>query len=370
MSQQPHILIDALNLARGGGVVVMTRLAEAFARVGWRVSVLASRPIFDKIDLPDGVTVAMYPEAAGALKSALFRGRKLDRIAQTLGGDLLLGFNYHSPVSLPQVTYHINIIPFLPWAARRHAVGLLRAVGQARAARRALKRSTLNLFESRYVQDLSGVTGADGAADRVAYIGIDRPPEGVQTCAEADRTLVCVTSGAPHKRNDQVLAAFARWVKTTPEARLVFVGAQQAIRASLPAETLADLETQGLVRFSGYLDRAGLYAQLRESFALITASELESFVMVALEAMAAGCPVVAAQATSAGESLGGAGILVAPGDVAAMAEALQELAQGDLRSGLVARGFARAARFDAVDCADGFVAKVEAALSISPARDG
>ena len=78
MSTRPHIAIDALNLARGGGVVVMARLAEAFARAGWQVTVLASRPIFDTHALPDGVTLSMHPEAAGAVKSALFRRFKLD----------------------------------------------------------------------------------------------------------------------------------------------------------------------------------------------------------------------------------------------------------------------------------------------------
>ena len=45
MTNQRHILIDGLNLARGGVGVI--RLAGAFVRAGWQVTVLASRPLIN-----------------------------------------------------------------------------------------------------------------------------------------------------------------------------------------------------------------------------------------------------------------------------------------------------------------------------------
>ena len=367
MSATPHIVIDALNLARGGGVVVMARLAEAFARAGWQVTVLASRPIFDTHALPDGVALSMQPQAAGALKSALFRRFKLEPLLKSLGAWVVLGFNYHSPTTISQATYHINIIPFLPRSDRVRAVGRLRAFAQSRAARRALNHSQLNLFESRFIQDLSGVTGANAAPERVSYIGIDRPPEGAELRDPADRTLVSVTSGAPHKRNALTLAAFRAWTAHEPAARLVFVGDEAAIRGSFSPADRALVDGDPRISFTGYLDRAALYARLRGAYALVSCSALESFFMVAVEAMAAGCPVVAMDATSAGESLGKAGLLVADGDVAAVTETLASLADPALRAELVKRGLERAEGFDATACADEFVRKVAAHFNVSGA---
>jgi glycosyltransferase involved in cell wall biosynthesis len=67
-----------------------------------------------------------------------------------------------------------------------------------------------------------------------------------------------------------------------------------------------------------------------------------------LEAMAAGCPVVAADATALSEVVGEAGLLVEPGDVDAWAEAIgQVLADDRLAADLAADGRARAALFTA-----------------------
>ncbi len=351
MSDHRHILMDGLNLTRGGGVVVMARLAGAFARAGWRVTVLASRPLFDTHSLPEGVAVSHHPKAAGAARSTLFRRFQLPGLCRKLGGDMILSFNYHSPVALPQVTYHINIIPFLPMGDRVRAVGPLRALMQGRAARAALSRSHLNLFESRFIQDLSG---AKATPEAVRYIGIDTPPTGAVGHDDMDRTLVSVTSGAPHKRNDQTLTLFRAWQAEHAGAKLVFVGDEAAIRASLSPEDRSFVAASADVSFTGYLNRADLYAQLGAAYALVTSSALESFFMVALEGMAAGCPVLAADTTSAGESLGDAGLIVPAGDTAAALAALNSLT-GDSRAALIAKGHARAAAFEADACADGFV---------------
>ncbi len=365
MNTRRHILIDGLNLARGGGGVVMVRLAGAFSRAGWRVTVLVSRPIFDTYALPDGVEVSMHSNAAGAVRSTLFRKFQLPGLCRTLGNDLILSFNYRSPVALSQVTYHINIIPFLPLADRVRAVGRLRAVMQRRASQAALNRSQLNLFESRFIQALAEEPGENGASTRVCYIGIDTPPtKGIPRDGQ-DRTLVTVTSGAPHKRNDKTVELFRAWRIHEPSARLVFVGDKAAIYASLPPDDRAFVDATPSVSFTGYLGREELYAQLRASYALVTFSELESFFMVALEAMAAGCPVLACDTTSAKESIGDAGMIVPAGDTIAALAALQNLT-GATRADLVAKGHARAARFDADTCAEQFVQTVSAYFATTP----
>lgn len=192
------------------------------------------------------------------------------------------------------------------------------------------------------------------APETVRYIGIDPPPPGTARRDEMDRTLVSVTSGAPHKRNDQTLALFQAWRGEHTGAKLVFVGDETAIRAGLSHQDRGFVAANPEVSFTGYLSRADLYAQLSAAYALVSSSELESFFMVAVEGMAAGCPVLAYDITSAAESLGDAGLIVAKGDLDAALAALNSLT-GDTRAELISRGRTRAALFDADFCAGNFV---------------
>jgi glycosyltransferase involved in cell wall biosynthesis len=72
----------------------------------------------------------------------------------------------------------------------------------------------------------------------------------------------------------------------------------------------------------------------------------EGFGLPPLEAMAAGVPVVATTAGSLPEILGDAALLVASGDHAALAEAIQRvLTDSDLAANLVEKGLVRAKNF-------------------------
>lgn len=72
----------------------------------------------------------------------------------------------------------------------------------------------------------------------------------------------------------------------------------------------------------------------------------EGFGLPPIEAMALGCPVVASNTSALPEVLDDAALLCAPGDVGAWVEAVLALGRDeDLRSGQIARGRERAARF-------------------------
>lgn len=356
-------MIDGLNILRGGGVTVMDRLAHAFSASGTKVTVL-QRPNIECSTLAKNpsVTVHTISEAEGAFATTMFRMRKLPIIIEEYSPDGLLSFNYHSNCLIPQLTYHINVIPFLPFSQRLRAVGIVRALLQRMAARKAIFLSDSNFYESKYLATLAGTVGDfEKSSAEIAYIGVDLPPVSEEVAIDigsiADGPIISITSGAPHKRNDLTVAAFQKILKTLPDAELIFVGNTQAIFSSLKVGQRKFVSSHPSVGFTGYLDRSELYSALSRARCLVTFSELESFHMVALEAMNAGCPVVASNTTSAEESMGKAALLFQQGDVAAAARHVIQLGEDSRRNDLIQSGRARAKQFESSLCTETFVRK-------------
>ncbi len=83
------------------------------------------------------------------------------------------------------------------------------------------------------------------------------------------------------------------------------------------------LELDGRVRFHGELERPGVAAVLKEADLFVLASRTETFSVATVEAMACGVPAVVTACGGPEELVGPeAGVIVPPGDPAAMAAAL------------------------------------------------
>ncbi len=112
---------------------------------------------------------------------------------------------------------------------------------------------------------------------------------------------------------------------------------------------LKNIEERGLqqaVRLLGYVPDADLPALFSACAAFVFPSLYEGFGLPPLEAFVCGAPVVAANAAAVPEVVGDAGILVPPGDAAALAEALGALGDlPELAAELRAKGRRRAALF-------------------------
>lgn len=130
---------------------------------------------------------------------------------------------------------------------------------------------------------------------------------------------------SPLKGADVLLEAFAILARTQPKARLVVVG-DGPDRERLQARA-ADLVAAGTVEFRGWLSPAEVAECLRGSALLAVPSTTpEIFGLTALEALAQGRPLVASRIGALPELVGpDNGVLVAPGDPAALAEALAGL---------------------------------------------
>ena len=94
----------------------------------------------------------------------------------------------------------------------------------------------------------------------------------------------------------------------------------------------ADLENA--ITFAGWTEPNELAAHYRHAEGLLVPSRYEPFGIVALEAIASGCPVVAAETGGLPEAVGNCGLLVPPDDVSALADATERALQSDVRHDL------------------------------------
>lgn len=157
---------------------------------------------------------------------------------------------------------------------------------------------------------------------------------------QPQRYLLAVGSANPTKNLPALITAFAR-LPAEPALRLVIVGGSNArVFADAPAA-----DPPGVLR-TGALPDTELKALYGGAVALVFPSLYEGFGLPPLEAMACGCPVVAARAASIPEVCGEAALYFDPLSVDAIEGVLREvLRDASLRERLRAVGLERAAGF-------------------------
>jgi glycosyltransferase involved in cell wall biosynthesis len=159
--------------------------------------------------------------------------------------------------------------------------------------------------------------------------------------------LLAIGTIEPRKDYPSLLRAFALLAPSHPDLRLLIVG-QTGWGEQAFFETLGQLpkEVSARIDLLGFVDDHERTSLLLGASLLVYPSVYEGFGLPPLEAMAAGVPVVATTAGSLPEILGDAALLVASGDHAALAEAIQRVLRDScLASNLVEKGLLRAADF-------------------------
>lgn len=159
-----------------------------------------------------------------------------------------------------------------------------------------------------------------------------------------ERWLLCVSSDHYRKNHRQLLEAWYRVADRIDEG-LVFVG--HALYEDTFASMLAEVERRGLSRRFRWLDAvtdAELPALYRGATACVAPSRYEGFGMTLLEAMACGCPVLAAENGAYEEVGGDAARYFALDDTVGLAALIAAVvADAGLRAEMIRRGHERAA---------------------------
>ena len=323
-------LIRALDVLRTG-LVVHTSFPEPLA--GLRATVRRASPLIRPerglvghaarlIWCQTALRLSLRRERPAVLLNTLPEGVLRCRVPQvTIVHDLLpLLF----PEEYPRQQYYF-----------RHLVPALLAESQAVVADSDATR--------RLVLDAYGLP-----ADRVHLVpcGYDATrfrPGGPVADDGGEPYVLYVGNLLPHKNLPRLIEAMARVADRMP-VRLVVAGEGRPAHVQ-PLMTLS-ARTGARVEWRRYVAPDDLPALYRGARLVALPSLAEGFGLTALEAMACGTPVLAANTSSIPEVVGNAGLLVDPREPDALAEAILRLLSDEpLRKELVARGLARAAGF-------------------------
>jgi len=161
-----------------------------------------------------------------------------------------------------------------------------------------------------------------------------------------ERYVLYVGQFDPRKNMRGLLRAFAAAADRDRDLRLVIVGELGKLSSHLREALENERAPRDRVIVTGFVDEPTLAALYAGAECLLHAAFLEGFGLTALEALAAGTPVVGYAGGAVAEVVGDAGLLVPIGEEDALANALGRfLADEALRSGLRARARPRARVF-------------------------
>lgn len=149
----------------------------------------------------------------------------------------------------------------------------------------------------------------------------------------------------PRKNLVKLIEAFTLLAENEPEQRLVVVGQS----AWLYDDVFASARAFGVttrIEFAGYVPEERLFELYERATALVYPSLYEGFGLPVIEAMQAGCPVIAADVPVLREIAGDAALFADPASAEALAEKMKAaIGNKTLREDLRVRGWRNIQRF-------------------------
>jgi glycosyltransferase involved in cell wall biosynthesis len=339
-----HVLVDAFGLEDGSqDRGIGTYLRSLLVGLGdlHDVDVRATASV--SAALPPQVRAVPAPLYPPARSYRLQRSLRLPRLIARSGVDM-----FHSPAQEPPRSCPV------PWVQTLHDLTpFIIDDPILRADRRRWQRIGPRLRSAGAV-----ICPSTSSADQaMRFLAIDARrieviPHGVDLSftAAGPRTdlswpyLLWVSAWGPHKGFEEACRLVARLAEEGLPHRLVTSGRKHPFAVKQMRRAAEASGHPERVELLGYVDDiASLY---RGASALIVTSRAEGFGLPVLEAFACGTPVVAFDNTSLPEVVGDAGLLVADGDVEALASAVREVLTDPASAADLARaGVARAAHF-------------------------
>jgi len=304
--------------------------------------------------MPEGRHVLRRVLLENAWLPRHLRAQKVD-LVHHLGGIVPPGCRVPAVVTLHDLQY-LSYPAYFSAAKRRYL-----AMTQGRSLKRAKIVTAVSEFTrtqaiEAFDLDAAKVVVVPSVVRPMPAVSDDRRAELLRELGVQSAYILYPAATYPHKNHAMLLEAFATVTKTA-DVSLVLTGAVGAgawgsahsTRTDL-ADLVARLGIDDQVQALGYVTSEQLAALYAGASLLAFPSRFEGFGIPVLEAMAAGCPVVAADATALPSLVGDAGVLVDPDDGPGWTRAMSDLLADEVaRQRLSDAGRVRAAELAALD---------------------
>ena len=225
------------------------------------------------------------------------------------------------PLAMPEL--YLRTYPWDEAVAYRRSLVQLRGADHIIAISAATQR---DLVDRLGISD-SKITVVPLGYDATVFRPTDRPPPAGYGLPE--RYFLYVGAHDPRKNIEPMLRAYAGVRRRLPDTRFVFVGKKIPGEAAVFADWVSRYGLAADIIDLGFVPREDLPALYSRAAAFVFPSLYEGFGLPLLEAMACGCPVIAANNSSIPEVTGEAGGLFAADDAEMLGEWLHRAAEDD-----------------------------------------
>ena len=363
-----RVVFNATSLRPGGGLTVLLGVLQGLAsqtNVIVRATVICCASQTADAIREQGVAeeVIVRVENQSLLRRQLFVRFGLGRLAKKLNADVFFSVNqFVENVSCPQVVYHLNLLRFMPVDKTKGLIHQATEWLRNRSSKLAVKKAEANVFESSYLQSCAiKMHGDPVALNEVIYIGL--PDDLIEsttvskTLPDPSSTVISITNHNPHKDNPTLIRFLHSLVTRYPDVdwKLKIAGSLFPERWKPFKDLAIELGVESRIEWLGFVSQDDLTHHLSSSLCLVSTSRVESFCMVALEAMARGCPAICTDASAMPESVENAGVMVNSGDHDAFADAVATIyEQPEVREDFVKLGYERIQTFRWDRCGNEF----------------
>ncbi len=315
-----RVAVEATSAAPGGGLSFLRGALRALAERGDVEIDLFVQPALARESFGPGVSVHVTGPFRGLVHRLGWVQSAFPR--RVAAHDVVFAPGNLAPLPAARRTVlfvqNAHVVPQTLWRAeyrrpKRRLQRLMARLSIRRAAQVLFVSETLKTWAQPWWQDRGSEPG-------VAYPGLTLAPERVEE-RRAGRDVLLVGNLVPHKRVDRAIRAFALLTRRDGRAGRLRIAGLEAwpgllgrLRALVAREGIEER-----VDFLGFVDVRTLAHAYATSGCYLTTSALESLGFPALEAMAAGTPVVVPDTAVFHEICGPAGMYFSDHDDAVVA---------------------------------------------------
>jgi glycosyltransferase involved in cell wall biosynthesis len=390
----PRVLFDATPLLTPSGKRGIGRLTYdvlhslAAARASWERSIeivaITSLSLTGRVELDDDLVRAAetcrarrdtlgasshWARRIGLGVAAKHSGAALVHLPEMIGVPWSKSTRFsatcHDLICLADPEHYVGIQIAEPDRYVLQGPGLV--VHRAGQLRRWTRAHRVICVSTKTRDDLVTLLGIDPARLDLVISGVDTrcwTPGDVSEGERRSKPYVLYVGDADYRKNIDGMFRTLKAIRRHHEIDLVWAGGLSPASRAEVERRAAEAGVSDSLVLAGFVPDDKLLSLYRGAVALLFLSRLEGFGLPAVEALAAGCPVVVAANSGTDEIVGEAGEIVSADDPEQAARAVLKLAQEpEARAASIARGLERAKLYDRLRMASGYVASFERSIA-------